>query len=231
MLNCRLCGNKVAQKYYFGTVPDMAGGVQDLGIFCCEYCNLYQTGFGSDTPHNEPKNSFYHNIIEHYADPNEFIQNLPNGILTLTCPNLEFILKDKCLQEFTPIHISYFTKETLTYAFEKNFFMVLGCYPINNGQDLEIRVKRPKIAVWGAGHRALTWMAWNKWIKPEYVVDSNPAKQGTKTAITGYPIVAPKTLLTKKVDMLIVSVPGKYPEQVLEQIRDMKLDLQVRKIC
>lgn len=231
MLNCRLCDADTKQIYNPNPVPDMSGGVEDMVITRCQSCNLYQTYTGCDTPHGVPVKNFYHNIIEHMADPNEFIRNLPDGILTLTCPNLDFILKEKCLQEFTPIHISYFTKETLTYAFEKNFFMVLGCYPINNGQDLEIRVKRPKIAVWGAGHRALTWMAWNKWIKPEYVVDSNPAKQGTKTAITGYPIVAPKTLLTKKVDMLIVSVPGKYPEQVLEQIRDMKLDLQVRKIC
>lgn len=232
MINCRLCGERTNLENVYNHLPAMLyPGSVSLEIHSCPSCNFYQSNQPFDTPHGEPINGFYHNIIEHFNNPNKFIRNLPNGILTLTCPNLDFILKEKCFQEFTPIHISYFNMKTLTYAFEKNFFLVLGCYPINNGQDLEIRVKRPKVAIWGAGHRSLTWMAWNKWLKPEYVIDSNPAKQGTKTAITGYPIVAPKTLLTKKVDMLIVSVPGKYPEEVLKQIRDMKLDLIVRKLC
>lgn len=231
MVSCRLCGGDLRLSYNSCNVPNMQDGIADsITIWDCVNCGLIQTPIEEDTPHGKPVDGFYHNIIEHIARPDRFIQKLPDGILTLTCPNSDFILKEKCFQEFTPIHISYFTKRTLAYAFEKNMFLVLGCYEINNRQDLEIRVKRPKIAIWGAGHRALTWMAWNRWCRPEYVVDSNPDKQGTKTAITGYPIVAPETLLKNKVEMLIVSVPGKYPEQVLKQIRDMKLDLVVRKI-
>lgn len=231
MLNCRLCGGEVVVTGEIPNLPDIInGGSKTLTTYYCKDCNLSQIPSNRDTPHGKPVGNFYHNIIEHIKEPNEFIRNLPNGILTLTAPNVDFITQWKCYQEFTPLHISYYNMKTLTYAFEKNFFIILGCYRINNGQDLEIRVKRPKIAIWGAGHRSLTYMTWNRWLKPEYVIDGNPAKQGTKTAITGYPIVAPKTLLTKKVDMLIVSVPGKYPEEVLKQIRDMKLDLIVRKI-
>ena len=62
----------------------------------------------------------------------------------MTVPNLEYLLKTKCFYEFVADHISYFTKNTLTHAFEGHGFDVLECFTINEDNDIAVVVQKKK---------------------------------------------------------------------------------------
>jgi len=90
------------------------------------------------------------NYIEHLPEPNTIIKNIYKNVTDnaagyVVVPNLDYLLETKCFYEFVSDHLSYFTKKTLTYAFEKNGFDVLECYTINNDNDIVAVVKKKKI--------------------------------------------------------------------------------------
>lgn len=87
------------------------------------------------------------NYLEHLPEPGRIIETISNNMVAnavgfVTVPNLDYLLNTKCLYEFIPDHISYFTKSTLTYAFEANGFDVLECQIINEGNDIAVTVKK-----------------------------------------------------------------------------------------
>ncbi|HEY9078871.1 methyltransferase domain-containing protein [Magnetovibrio sp.] len=90
---------------------------------------------------------FSYNYLEHQPDTKAFIQSIyrvttPDAIGYVTVPNLEYLLASKCLYEFVADHLVYFTKSTLSLAFEMNGFEVLSCQTINNDNDIEIIVRK-----------------------------------------------------------------------------------------
>lgn len=89
------------------------------------------------------------NYLEHLPQPGCVIQNIYKNMADgavgfVTVPNFEYLLKTKSLYEFVPDHISYFTKKTLTYAFEANGFEVLDCFVINEDNDIAVIAKKRK---------------------------------------------------------------------------------------
>ena len=100
---------------------------------------------------------------------------------------------------------------------------------INNLQQIVDRYKteNKKIAVWGAGHRTLALLALSKLNDIEYVVDSAKFKQGRYTPVLHLKIVSPEHLLQESVDLVIVMVPGLYPDEVLKTIKKMKVQFDV----
>ena len=87
------------------------------------------------------------NYLEHLPEPSSIIKSiynntLPNAVGFLTVPNLDYLLETRCFYEFVADHLSYFTKKTLTYAFERNGFEVLECYTINEDNDIVVIVKK-----------------------------------------------------------------------------------------
>ena len=212
----------------------------------------------------EPFNAFISlNYLEHLPKPGNIINNIYNNITSdalgyVTVPNLEYLLKSKCYYEFVADHLSYFTQDTLTYAFKSNGFDIVESKIINDDNDISIIVRKKKImdisnginetklliqelklisnkykfmnkkiAIWGAGHRTLALLALSKLDTIEYVVDSAKFKQGRYTPIIHTPIVEPNTLREKKVDLVIVMVPGIYPEEVLKYLSKMDLESEV----
>jgi len=90
------------------------------------------------------------NYIEHQPDPGSVIKSIYNNtafnaVGFITVPNLDYLLKTKCFYEFVADHLSYFTKKTLTYAFERNGFDVLECYTINEDNDIVAIVQKKKV--------------------------------------------------------------------------------------
>ncbi len=90
------------------------------------------------------------NYLEHLPDPNMVIKNIYNNTAVnamglATVPNLEYLLKTKCFYEFVADHLSYFTKKTLAYAFEKNGFEAQDCCLINENNDIAITVKKREV--------------------------------------------------------------------------------------
>ena len=64
----------------------------------------------------------------------------------------------------------------------------------------------------------------------EYIVDSAVFKQGKYSPINHTKIVAPKFLKKNKVDLLIVMVPGIYPDEVIKSVKKMKLNTKLAKL-
>ena len=90
------------------------------------------------------------NYIEHLPEPGNIIKNIyenttVNAVGLITVPNLEYLLKTRCFYEFVVDHISYFTKRTLTYAFEANGFDVLECQVVNEENDIAAIVKKKEV--------------------------------------------------------------------------------------
>lgn len=87
--------------------------------------------------------------------------------------------------------------------------------------------RNKKVAVWGAGHRTLALLALSKIKDIEYVVDSAKFKQGKFTPVLHFNIVGPDYLKIKKVDLVIVMVPGLYPSEVLKSLKNMNLNIDI----
>lgn len=93
------------------------------------------------------------NFLEHLPKPGDIIrtiyaQTTSDAVGYVTVPNLDYLLRTKCLYEFVADHVSYFSKKTLARAFEINGFDVLDCYTINNENDIVAIVKkRPSLEI------------------------------------------------------------------------------------
>lgn len=84
-----------------------------------------------------------------------------------------------------------------------------------------------KIAIWGAGHRALALMAMADLHEITYVVDSASFKQGKYTPILHKKIISPDMFLAANCDLLIVMLPGNYSQQVIRFLQDNKSTCRV----
>ena len=87
------------------------------------------------------------NYLEHLPKLGAVIRNIykntiANAVGFITVPNLDYLLKTRAFYEFVVDHISYFTKSTLTHAFEANGFDVLECQIINEDNDIAVTVRK-----------------------------------------------------------------------------------------
>ena len=81
------------------------------------------------------------------------------------------------------------------------------------------RFKDKGVAIWGAGHQALTIISLTEMAdKIRYVVDSATFKQGKYTPATHIPIVSPEMLDYDPVEAIIV-ISGSYSNEVSKIIR------------
>jgi len=177
------------------------------------------------------------------------------GMGMVEVPNFDMILEKKLFSEFMTDHLFYFTKETLKTTLEFNGFEIIKCNEVWRDYIISAIVKKRKrldlsdfnkhhkkikkeiekyisrfkrVAIWGAGHQALTIMALiNLGKKVKYVIDSAPFKQGRYTPITHLPIVSPDKLDLDRVDAIIV-MTGSYSDEVARDIRkDCDKDIKI----
>lgn len=87
-----------------------------------------------------------------------------------------------------------------------------------------------KIAVWGAGHRTLALLALSNFKDIEFIIDSAKFKQGKYSPVNLTKIVSPEILYKKNIDLLIVMLPGIYPDEVIKKVVGMKLNIKVAKL-
>ena len=203
------------------------------------------------------------NYLEHLPKPGDIINIIyknttSDAVGFITVPNLAYLLNTKCFYEFVTDHLTYFTQDTVNYAFESNGFEVLESKIINEDNDIAAVVKKrkalnisgginevksliqnlkevserykkqdKKVAVWGAGHRTLALLALSNLEAVEYVVDSAKFKQGKFTPTLHIEIVPPERLVSDPVDLVIVMVPGIYPDEVVNAIDNMNINVNV----
>lgn len=163
-------------------------------------------------------------------------------------PNFDMILEESMFTEFVSDHIFYFSRNSLETVLRSNGFDVLQCEETWHRYTLSAVVKRralvdfsemtkvtdrlteavgqfcevhreDEIAIWGAGHQALTVMAMLKLQdKVRYVVDSAPFKQNCYTPGTHIPIVAPEVFFADSIGAVLV-IAGSYSQEVCDIIR------------
>jgi len=184
----------------------------------------------------------------------------PGAVGYITAPNVSYLLETNTLYEFVADHLIYFTEETMRRAFESNGFDVIESSIINNKNDISVTVKKrelqdipgigdverlshklkdfmvknylngKKIAVWGAGHRTLALLSIAKISEISFIVDSADFKQGKYSPVMHSKIVSPEVLERSDVDIVIVMVPGIYPDEVVKKIRSFSRIFEIYKL-
>ena len=184
----------------------------------------------------------------------------PGAVGYITAPNVSYLLETNTLYEFVADHLIYFTEETMRRAFESNGFDVIESSIINNKNDISLIVKKrelleipgkedvknlsrklkdfivqkhldgKKIAVWGAGHRTLALLSIAKISEISFIVDSADFKQGKYSPVMHSKIVSPEVLEKSDVDIIIVMVPGLYPDEVVKTIRSFSREFEIYKL-
>jgi 2-polyprenyl-3-methyl-5-hydroxy-6-metoxy-1,4-benzoquinol methylase len=193
------------------------------------------------------------NFMEHWPDPVASLRGIGNNLANkaiglVEVPNFDMILQQGLYSEFISDHLSYFTRETLTYALQSAGFEVLKCESVWHDYILSAVVKKrapvdlallssrrqtvadglhrfidqfshKTVAIWGAGHQALATIALAEiGHRIKYVVDSAPFKQGRFTPATHLPVVPPNALETNPVSAVIVMAAA-YSDEVYGIIR------------
>ena len=176
--------------------------------------------------------------------------NLSDGAVGLVeVPNFDMILHNNLFSEFILDHLFYFTEKTLKMTLELNGFdllesktvwqdYIISCvirkrskldisgfykHQVKITKDIEKYIgnyKNGKVAIWGAGHQALTIISLiNVADKIRYVVDSAPFKQNKYTPVNHIPIVSPDALKSDPVDAIII-MAASYSDEVVKIIRN-----------
>ena len=80
-----------------------------------------------------------------------------------------------------------------------------------------------KVSFWGAGHRSLTLISQLKYSSIGQIVDSAPFKQDHFCPATGLKIVSPEFFYSNPSDVLILSLPGIYAQEVISKLTDLEV--------
>jgi len=75
-----------------------------------------------------------------------------------------------------------------------------------------------KVAVWGAGAKGITALAASGDLEIDYVIDSDPHKQGRFMPVSHYPIQAPNQLHVQPVDLVVLTALA-YRDEIIQQLR------------
>lgn len=184
-------------------------------------------------------------------------QCLPaGGIGLVEVPNLDMILRHNLFTEFTVDHLLYFSTATLQTALALAGFECLTCEAVWHDYILSATIRRRprlkfprlahtaaelrealftyidsfpphRVAVWGAGHQALTVLAVADLAgRVSCVLDSAPSKQGRYTPATHIPITAPDALNAGSIDAVIV-MAASYNGEVVELLQTRYPTIQV----
>ena len=183
-----------------------------------------------------------------------------NAVGVIEVPNFNMILKNKLYSEFIIDHLYYFTKKTLEILLENNGFKIIKIKEIFQNYILSAQVKKKqvieledfnkissklnksvskfvkkysnkkKIAVWGAGHQALTLISMAKIEKYfKYIVDSANFKQKKYAPGTNLIVVAPEVFKNDNIKAIIV-LAASYTDEVCKIIKSYNLRIKIAKI-
>ena len=94
----------------------------------------------------------------------------------------------------------------------------------------DYKLKNKKIAVWGAGHRTLALLALSQIKDLEFIIDSAKFKQERYSPVMHTKIISPELLKESNVDLLIVMLPGIYPDEVIKSVKQMKINIELAKL-
>ncbi len=182
-----------------------------------------------------------------------------NAVGIVEVPNFDMIIKKKLYTEFIIDHLYYFTKKTLRLLLENNGFEIVGSSEIWNKYILSVTVRKKKllkindfnystkvikskitkfikkyppkkVAVWGAGHQALTLVTLTGVYKNvKYIVDSAKFKQNKFAPGCNLKIVSPDIFKQDKIAAIIVMAAG-FSDEVCATIRSFNNKIPIVKL-
>jgi 2-polyprenyl-3-methyl-5-hydroxy-6-metoxy-1,4-benzoquinol methylase len=168
-----------------------------------------------------------------------------NAVGIIEVPNFDMVLKCNLFSEFIVDHLYYFTKETIKTLLELNGFTILSIDTVCDDyiisivvqkkkqldlnyfydsvnvlkEDFEKNIAGHKVAVWGAGHQALTLISLlNIQDSIDFIIDSAPFKQNKFAPVSHLPIISPENPLLDTVDTIIL-IAGSYNNDVKNLIK------------
>lgn len=172
-----------------------------------------------------------------------------DGIGLVEVPNFDMMLRENLFTEFVTDHLWYFTRDSLQHLLNLSGFEVLECKEIWQAYILSAVVRKRKVldvtgfqaahrdlttqlhayidgfsagqvAIWGAGHQALTVIAITQIAsKIKYVVDSAPFKQDKLTPTTHLPIVSPDYFFQDDKVAGVIVMAAAYSDEVATIVR------------
>lgn len=183
-----------------------------------------------------------------------------NAVGIIEVPNFNMILEKKLYTEFIIDHLYYFTKDTLKLTLEYNGFEVIRTKEIwhkyiisaivRKKKQLEIKdlpstiekiqselsnfikkFPKNKIAIWGAGHQALTLITLSKIEKKiKYIVDSASFKQNKFAPGSNLKIVSPNEFRKDNMKAVVIMAAG-FSDEVCKTIKsfDNKIKIAILK--
>tara|TARA_B100000131_G_scaffold266970_1_gene265095 strand:+ start:1632 stop:2762 length:1131 start_codon:yes stop_codon:yes gene_type:complete len=171
-------------------------------------------------------------------------------------PNFDMILKKKLYTEFIIDHLNYFTKQSLIQTLNINGFEIIKINSIWDGYILSAivkkrgipqklilenvinkikkdfikfkkKVKKKNIAIWGAGHQALTVISLAKInYKIKCIIDSANFKQNKYSPGDKIKVIAPSEISNEKIDGIIIMAAG-YSDEVYKFLKLKKFKGQI----
>lgn len=197
---------------------------------------------------NKKYESFFcFNFLEHIPDPRSFLLGLrfnlsPGAIGIIEVPNYEYMLSKKISYDYSPEHLTYFTKKTLRLLLTLAGF---ECRKINTiwhnhiisaevkisprEADYDVMEKSLKsivskveelinkyesLVVWGACHHSFFLLSQAKnYKKIKYIVDSAKFKIGRYSPKSAIKICSPKELDLKTPEALLI-LASSYSSEV-----------------
>jgi SAM-dependent methyltransferase len=168
------------------------------------------------------------------------------GLVEVPC--LEKALRKNRFYDFFADHLNYFSLSSLKFVLEKNGFTVLELmHGMNDEFNVaivkknsvnefaamqksidsvcssirhEISKVQGKVAVYGSGAKGLTILSnANVTVDDiEYVIDSDPHKQGLFTPVSHLPVVSPDVLLNESPDLIIITAMA-YKDEIVDKLR------------
>ncbi len=83
----------------------------------------------------------------------------------------------------------------------------------------QARSQGKRVAIWGSGAKGITTLAVARVTGIEYVIDSDPYKQGLFPPVSHLPIVSPEELSKNPVDIVIITAMA-YRDEIIDQLRN-----------
>ena len=192
------------------------------------------------------------NFLEHSPQPDKFLKKIiepikKNGFIYVEVPNIEYMIENKIMYDFTIEHLSYFNKNSLELLFRKNNIKIIRSFINRNGHNIcilgkikknknlnkiNIEIKRfiknlnnktnllkGKTAIWGACHHTFEiLMRTNLRKKINYIVDSNNEKEFSYSPGSSIKILNPNYLKKSKPQNLIISASS-YSNEVMKIVK------------
>lgn len=173
----------------------------------------------------------------------------PGGYALFECPDVTLALDERRYYDFFADYVNYFTPQTLVELTARHGMELVETTTRQGGEYFlaVVRKKTPsdlaarfdgftgalrdivaglkaegvKIASWGAGGRgvSLLVMAGLGADEIEYVIDSQPAKQGLHTPGSRLPVVPPERLTEDPVGAIIITAIM-FQDEILADLRD-----------